>query len=166
MVYDLTTLAGGRVSLDNTAHGAEVTLRLPLRPAGQAATPRLVLLVEDSAEIRQSVREMLTRLGHSVIEAETVEEAERLADISGIDLVLSDIMLAGGRTGLDLLDTAAAKGIGDLRLMTSLPPGDPLRDRAARRAPLLPKPFTEAALAAFLAPAPNDRSATKRGATA
>lgn len=151
MVYDLTTLAGGRVLLANTAHGAEVTLRLPLRQASEAAAPRLVLLVEDSPEIRQNVREMLIDLGHSVIEAESADEAERLAEIPGIELVLSDITLAGGRSGLDLLGPLAARGIADIRLMTSLPPGNPLRAAAAARAPVLAKPFDRAALGAFLA---------------
>jgi len=151
MVYDLTSLAGGRVLLANTAHGAEVTLRLPLRPAGATAAPRLVLLVEDSPEIRQNVREMLIELGHTVIEAETADEAERLAEIPGIDLVLSDITLAGGRTGLDLVEALAARGIAaEARLMSSLPPGDALRAAAEARAALLPKPFGRAELAAFL----------------
>lgn len=151
MVYDLTTLAGGRVLLANTAHGAEVTLRLPLRPVGAAAAPRLILLVEDSPDIRQTVREMLIDLGHAVIEAETADEAERLAEIPGIDLVLSDITLKGGRTGLDLHAALAAKGIADIRLMTSLPHGDGLRRRAAAQAPVLPKPFGRGELASFLA---------------
>jgi signal transduction histidine kinase len=174
MVYDLTTLAGGRVLLANTAHGAEVTLRLPLRFASETPSPGLVLLVEDSPEIRQSVREMLIELGHSVIEAASADEAERLADIPGIDLVLSDITLAGGRAGLDLVPAFAARGIGEVRLMSSLPPGDALRDRAAARAPVLAKPFARAELAAFLAgagevaadgPATPDRGARGVGET-
>ena len=164
MVYDLTTLAGGRVLLANTAHGAEVTLRLPLRPA-ETPAPKLVLLVEDSPEIRQSVREMLTGLGHSVIEAETADEAERLAGIEGLDLVLSDISLAGGRNGLELAGALAAQGIGDIRLMTSLPPGDGLRAAAAARAPLLAKPFGADELAAFLA-APAELPAAEAGGAA
>jgi CheY-like chemotaxis protein len=139
------------VLLANTAHGAEVTLRLPMRHASEALAPRLVLLVEDSPEIRQDVREMLIELGHSVIEAETADEAERLAEIPGIDLVLSDITLAGGRSGLDLLAALAGRGVADIRLMTSLPPGNALRTAAEMRAPVLAKPFDRAALAAFLA---------------
>ena len=149
MVYDLTTLAGGRLLLANTAHGAEVTLRLPLRIASERADPRLVLLVEDSPDIRLSVREMLIDLGHAVIEAETAEEALALADVPGIDLVLSDITLAGERTGYDLWQDLGARGL-DVRLMTSLPLGDALRVRAAQRAPILSKPFAKDELAAYL----------------
>lgn len=155
MVYDLTNLAGGRVDLSNSAHGANVTLRLPLRKASQSLKSRLVLLVEDSAEIRQSVREMLIDLGHAVIEAETVAEAETLADVPGIDLILSDISLPGDQTGIDLLDTLAARGItAETRLMSSLPPDDKLRENAMKRAALLPKPFTKEELAAFLEAVP------------
>ncbi|MCU0912737.1 MAG: ATP-binding protein, partial [Rhodobacteraceae bacterium] len=166
MVYDLTTLAGGRVILANTAHGAEVTLRLPLRPAGAALSPRLVLLVEDDPDIRQSVREMLIELGHTVIEAETADEAERLAEIPGIDLVLSDITLKGGRTGIDLLAAlAAGDRIADLRLMTSLPAGHALRSAAAAQAPVLSKPFGRGDLARFLGGPDARPDATPGGAS-
>ncbi|WP_249138837.1 PAS-domain containing protein [Actibacterium sp. MT2.3-13A] len=151
MVYDLTKLSGGRVSLANTGAGAEVTLRLPLRRAEAAAAPQLVLLVEDSPDLRETVREMLTRLGHNVIEAASADEAEALAALPGIGLILSDINLGGERSGHDLLEALRARGHpAAMRLMTSLPPGDARRRAAAARFPLISKPFTEAALAGFL----------------
>ena len=151
MVYDLTKLSGGRVSLANTGSGAEVTLRLPLRRAEAPAAPQLVLLVEDSPELRENVREMLTRLGHNVIEAASADEAEALAALPGIGLILSDINLGGERTGPELLEALADRGHpAAMRLMTSLPPGDDRRRAAAARFPLIAKPFTESALAGFL----------------
>jgi len=151
MVYDLTKLSGGRVSLANTGNGAEVTLRLPLRRAEATAKPQLVLLVEDSPELRENVREMLTRLGHNVIEAASADEAEALAALPGIGLILSDINLGGERTGPELLEALADRGHpAAMRLMTSLPPGDDRRRAAAARFPLIAKPFTESALAGFL----------------
>ncbi len=48
MVYDMTKLAGGRASVGNCDTGGQVTIRLPLRPAGLPVAPGLVLLVEDS----------------------------------------------------------------------------------------------------------------------
>ncbi|MGY6632903.1 MAG: PAS-domain containing protein [Alkalilacustris sp.] len=150
MVYDQTQLAGGTVRATNRPEGgARITLRLPLRPV-QGAPARLVLLVEDSDEIRAGVRAMLVALGHSVVEAATADEALALATMPEIDLVLSDIHLPGGTTGPALLDRLRATGHrADLRLMTSLPPGDGLR--AAARHPVLAKPFGPAELAAFLA---------------
>lgn len=152
MVYDQVTLAGGTVRLGNTGTGAQVVLRLPLRLADPAPAPRLVLLVEDSAEIRETVRGMLTAQGHAVIEAATADEGLGLADLPGIDLILSDITLPGAITGVDLVERLAARGHpARACLMTSLPPANPLRARAAARFPVLPKPFDAGALAAFLA---------------
>ncbi|MGB8621904.1 MAG: PAS-domain containing protein, partial [Paracoccaceae bacterium] len=136
MVYDLTKLSGGRVTLANHADGARVTLRLPLRRAAPAASPKLVLLVDDSAEIRETVRGMLTRLGHNVIEAASATEAEDLADLAEIDLILSDINLGNGPSGPELLDAFAARGHpARSALMTALPADDATRQAAAARYP-------------------------------
>ena len=147
MVYDQTKLAGGTVRIENCEPGACVTLRLPLRFANTDSTPMLVLLVEDDADIRASVRDMLCGLGHSVIEAGGVAEAETLAALPDIGLVLSDIQLAGVETGIDLAHALASRV--PMLLMTSLPPGSRLR--AAAPCPVLQKPFVAAELAALIA---------------
>ncbi len=154
MVFDHASLSGGSVRLGNRDEGGgRVTLRLPLRPAADPLpdAPGLVLLVEDNAEIRTHVREMLVALGHPVIEAETAADAEALAALPEIGLVLSDIQLRGGATGLSLLDRlrAARPGLA-LALMTALPPGDPLHARAAATFGVLRKPFEPGELAACL----------------
>ncbi len=150
MVYDMTKLAGGRVHLSNTDTGGCVTIRLPLRPAEAAAAPGLVLLVEDSPDLRDTIRDMLRGAGHSVIEASSVAEAlSLLDDLPEISTLLSDISLEGDGTGLDLLD-ALPPGRCAACLMTSLPPEDPLHRAARARAPVLRKPFDAAALQAVL----------------
>lgn len=146
MVYDQTKLAGGTVQLENTEEGACVTLRLPLRPAGAPAEPMLVLLVEDNDDIRANVREMLRGLGHTVIEAASVAEAEALSALPDIGLVLSDIQLPGEATGVDLARRLAPRV--PVVLMTSLPPGDPLR--ASAPCAVLQKPFSARELAALI----------------
>ncbi len=152
MVYDQITLAGGTVRLGNADTGARVQLRLPLRRAQTEAAQHLVLLIEDSAEIRETVRGMLTAGGHAVIEAATADEGLALSDLPGIGLVLSDITLPGALSGVDLAERLAARGHpARACLMTSLPPANPLRARAAARFPVLAKPFDAPALAAFLA---------------
>jgi signal transduction histidine kinase len=151
MVYDLVKLAGGTVRLSNTDQGARVLLRLPLRPAEAEARPRLILLVDDIAEIRAHVRDLLTDLGHQVIEAASAEEAAALADLPGLDWVLSDVHL-GETDGVDLLGNIAARHPAlHLALMTSLPPDDPLFAAGARRWPVLRKPLDAGALAQLLA---------------
>lgn len=150
MVYDMTKLAGGRVQLSNTDTGGRVTIRLPLRRAEGGAAPGLVLLVEDSPDLRGTIRDMLRADGHSVVEAASATEALALVrELPEISAILSDISLDGGETGLDLLD-ALPPGHCPVFLMTSLPPEDPLHRVAAARVPVLRKPFSETELAALL----------------
>ena len=99
-----------------------------------------------------TVRDMLIRLGHSVIEAGSVDEAMALtADLPEIALILSDINLQGGATGLDLLDRLRGSGLPCI-LMTSLPPEDPLHAAGLQRTTVLRKPFSDDQLAALIRP--------------
>ncbi len=153
MVYDLAQIAGGTLRLANRdAGGARVALRLPLRRAARPPEAgALVLLVEDDADIRETVRRLIRDLGHSVVEAASAAEAEALARLPGLAAVVSDISLPGGLSGVDLCERLADRGHpARLCLMTALPPADPLRARAARRFPVLSKPVEAAALAAAL----------------
>ncbi len=151
MVYDTAKLAGGQVHVANRPEGGgQVRLRLPLRAAPDPVAPGLVLLVEDSADLREGIRAMLTGLNHTVIEAASVDEAQGLlAQVPEIRLILSDISLEGGQTGLDLVD-ALPTDAPPCILMTSLPPEHALHVQALTRAPVLRKPFTARELGAFL----------------
>ncbi len=150
MVYDMTKLAGGRIRLSNASRGARVTLQLPLRPARSDAPPGMILLVEDSPDLRSTIRDMLRDAGHSVIEATSVAEAlALLAELPEISVILSDIALEGDATGLDLLD-ALPRGHCPAFLMTSLPRDAPAHQKALGFGPVLRKPFSAAELGAFL----------------
>lgn len=150
MVYDMTKLAGGKVILTNTDAGGRVTLRLPLRPSDTVDTPGLVLLVEDSPDLRDAIRAMLRATGHTVIEASSATEAAELArQMPEITAILSDISLEGEENGLDLARILT----GDPRpvfLMTSLPMDDPLHRAARNELPVLRKPFQTRDLENFL----------------
>ncbi|MGY3438883.1 MULTISPECIES: PAS-domain containing protein [unclassified Marinovum] len=151
MVYDATKLAGGDLKLANTQMGAQVLLRLPLRlvPDPVEAEPGMVLLVDDNPDLRGTVRDLLTGLGHRVVEAASVTEARALvAGLPEITSVLTDIQLEGGLTGLDL--AVAARHL-PVTLMTSLPADHALFCAAEARGPVLRKPFDAIHLAAALA---------------
>ncbi|GAA5079908.1 PAS-domain containing protein [Roseibacterium beibuensis] len=151
MVYDLTKLAGGKLDLSNAPDGGGVvTLRLPLKAAEAEARPLLILVVDDIAELRAGIRETLTQLGHQVIEAASGEEALALAEIPGIDWVISDLRL-GEMDGVELLSRLAARHPQlRLALLTSLPENDPRRVEGAARWPVLSKPIEPTRLAAVL----------------
>jgi signal transduction histidine kinase/CheY-like chemotaxis protein len=151
MVYDMVKSAGGDIRVGNTVSGANVTLRLPYRVAPEVSG-RMVLLVEDMPDLRESIRDILMDLGCAVVEAASLEEATALlADLPEIALVLSDIRLRGSGTGVDLARQIPDNGP-PVVLMTSLPAQAPLRQEAARAYPILPKPFDVRQLSALLLP--------------
>jgi CheY-like chemotaxis protein len=62
-----------------------------------------LLLVEDDREVSALTREMLSSLGFSVIHVTSAEAAlGALANERHIDVVLSDIMMPGGVSGVEL----------------------------------------------------------------
>ncbi|WP_197918587.1 hybrid sensor histidine kinase/response regulator [Thiosulfatihalobacter marinus] len=152
MVYDMSKLAGGDVRVSNTTTGGQVRVRLPLRRAARASAPGLALLVEDNPDLRHLIRDMLTDMKHTVIEAASVDEARTILEqLPEIKLVLSDIMLEGDATGVDLIRDLPNDAIPSY-LMTSLAQTHPLFIEGAARAPVLPKPFTAEQLDQFLHP--------------
>jgi CheY-like chemotaxis protein len=119
-VYGFAQQSGGRVRIDSAVgEGTVVTLSLPrsLWPAAAAGPDDassvapapsdercgLVLLVEDDNEVAALTREMLCTFGFTVIHAASPAAAlGALADARSVDLVLSDIMMPGDMSGLEL----------------------------------------------------------------
>ncbi|MBF0560602.1 MAG: PAS domain S-box protein [Alphaproteobacteria bacterium] len=114
MVSQFTSRSGGATRLSSEVdHGTTVTLLLPV--ATQAAAPseiaialqtghrEIVLLVEDDMRVRKFARRCLEGLGYSVIEAEGADAAlDILRGRDTVAILFSDIMMPGGRTGIDL----------------------------------------------------------------
>ncbi len=120
-VYGFAHQSGGRISIDSeVGAGTIVTLLLPrsLRepvaagaadPAGElparsdGGRQGHVLLVEDDREVSALTREMLSCLGFSVTHVSHSDAAlGALANGRAVDVVLSDIMMPGGVSGLEL----------------------------------------------------------------
>jgi two-component system cell cycle sensor histidine kinase/response regulator CckA len=60
------------------------------------ASPKTILIVEDSAPLLRFVRIILEEAGFTVLAASSASEATRLAEPSqNIDLLLSDVMMPG-----------------------------------------------------------------------
>jgi len=83
-------------------HGATFTVRLPLatRPAPQAALPETaaapeqrILIVDDNADVRMTLREMLALGGHEVHEAGDGATGIAIARTQAPDVALIDIAL-------------------------------------------------------------------------
>lgn len=137
--YDFAKTSGGRLQFSNRpGGGARVTLRIPyLVPSLQEKG--LVLLIDDDDAVRRTVRVYLRKLGHDVIEAATVDEAEQLMAVDGLNLIVTDLDIGGSGTGLDV--AAAAPPQVPLLVITGLPETAPLHRQAAGKHAVLAKPF-------------------------
>ena len=86
--------------------GTTVRVRLPTvaggkRRAARRAAPVRVLVVDDEAAVRDALVDILGQLGHAVATAGTVAEALAATAREPIDVVMTDLSLAGG-SGLEL----------------------------------------------------------------
>lgn len=123
-VYGFLRQCGGGVSIDS-AEGRGTTVALYLPATDEAATPaairpappareRLrgvrVLLAEDDAAVRDIAAGLLRDLGCDVVTAETgVAALEILESAATFDLLMSDIVMPGGVSGVDLARRAAER---------------------------------------------------------
>jgi two-component system NtrC family sensor kinase len=114
-VYGFAHQSGGTALVDSTpGQGTVVTMYLPESealpvsdvPSESEATMigqgMIALLVEDNPDVAEVTRGYLADLGFSVRVSDSVEGALVLLETRHIDLVVSDIMLPGGRSGLEL----------------------------------------------------------------
>jgi two-component system, cell cycle sensor histidine kinase and response regulator CckA len=106
-VYGIVKQWGGYVSVESAlTHGTAFTIYLPRQegvaePLEQRVAGRLpggdetILLVEDEASVRGSIRRILTRQGYSVLEARHGADALQIVDetVGPIALVLTDLMM-------------------------------------------------------------------------
>jgi CheY-like chemotaxis protein len=113
-VHGFVHQSGGTVTIKSElGQGTQITLYLPRAPTGaEAGTPlaaqsgrvegRRVLLVEDNPEVAEVTQELLARMGCVTKTVGNAEAALQALDGGNFDLVLSDIVMAGSKNGLDL----------------------------------------------------------------
>lgn len=173
-VYGIVQQAGGTVTVRSApGQGSCFTVRLPAAsqpasavPAAEAPAPgpaaplaARVLVCEDEPQLRRFVARVLSRAGASVRVAEGPEQALLLASAEPPDLLLTDVVMAGGG-GVELVRRLRAR----LPLVRVLYMTGYLANEQARVAlergtePLLPKPFSSDQLVAAV------RAALARGA--
>jgi two-component system NtrC family sensor kinase len=113
-VYGFAKQSGGAAVIDSTpAKGTNVTLYLPvshadvlaIAPPERGEAHRFdarVLIVEDHEDVSALAHDLLTELGCAAAIAANVESALQWLRQERFDAVLSDILLPGGKNGLDL----------------------------------------------------------------
>ncbi|HEX5687326.1 MAG TPA: ATP-binding protein [Ideonella sp.] len=177
IVYGFVKQSGGDILLNSQpGAGTCVTLRFPAAPRpdeaptdGDSGVPgradlrgHRVLLVDDDVALRQTLTEELEAAGAEVRGAGNVAEAEALLDAGPwATVLLSDICLGAGLSGLALAQAVAAKRDG-LRvvLMSGLPPELSATPSQAWPVgvPFLQKPFAAPALRQALGDVPADEA--------
>jgi PAS domain S-box-containing protein len=166
-VHGFAEQSGGRVDvLSRLGEGTRMTLVLPRAegrgaaavepqaPAHAAAANVVgdVLLVEDDDEVAALTEEMLAHLGWRVTRVASAEAALN-ANLAGVSLVFSDVMMPGGKNGIELAHALRAR-LPDLPVVLASGYAESVRVEAARAGlPLLSKPFDIDALAAMVAAA-------------
>lgn len=164
MVYGFVRQSGGRVEIESApGQGTTVRLQLPraltaaknLSPAAveQASVSgdKLVLVLEDEAAVRQTICEQLHLLGYLTLEASSGEQAlDLLAASAEIDIFISDLMLPGGMSGAEVVNTARKLYPHLTLLLISGQDLRPSHNPALPDVALLRKPFTRAQLAQAL----------------
>jgi len=161
MVFGFAKQSGGQITV-HSEPGSYATFRLYLpratTPAGVAQPPararesgrgESVLVVEDNPELRRVAVRQLAALGYRVIEAPNAAAAlAELEKSDPVQLLFSDVVMAGGMDGFELAREAARRAPGIKVLLTS---GFP--DREHNAAPredstrLLDKPYDSETLA-------------------
>jgi CheY-like chemotaxis protein len=115
-VFGFVRQSGGQVAIESeVGTGTTVRLYLPLTEASEmpeaiaalrapkAIEARMVLVVEDNADVRTLMNDMLQDIGCVVLEAETGPAALRLLDSGvAVDAVITDVVMPDGMSGLQL----------------------------------------------------------------
>jgi len=164
MVYGFVRQSGGRVEIES-APGQGTVVRLQLPRATQQAvihsetthaeaaphSDRLVLVLEDEADVRQTLCEQLHQLGYLTLEAETGQQALQMLEASpDIEIFISDLMLPGALSGAEVINHVRVHFPYLPLLLMSGQDLRPAHNPALPDVELLRKPFTRAQLAQAL----------------
>jgi HAMP domain-containing protein len=166
-VYGFVRQSGGFVTLASTVGvGTRLSIYLPPSPkslseqvavnqllVASAARTGTILLVEDDSGVLALVIEMLNDLGYRVITASDAHGAlEIVRRGEPIDLILTDIVMPGGKTGVHLAAEARALRPDIKVLLTSGYPGEALARHEPMDIewPMIAKPFRQPELATRL----------------
>lgn len=169
MVYGFVKQSRGYIRIQTSSRGSEITLLLPTIHSESSATShladpidiaeikallagKLLLVVDDNADVRAVVRSQVLDLGVNVLEAADTDEALQLmTTVPSLDGLISDLMLPGRLDGKYLATHLHQLKPQSLILLISgySPAIDP-EDSASLDFPLLRKPFDQASLALAL----------------
>lgn len=163
-VYGFARQSGGAAKVSSRAgKGTRIKLYLPPladgltvpEPTAAAAPARVsdrrLLLVEDDPSVAAVVLELLQETGFEVRTAETASQALEWLAVETFDVMLSDIVMPGGMTGIELAHQVARNYPAMRVVLTSGYAGDDVDAALADSPwPFLRKPYSSEELARIL----------------
>ncbi len=162
MVSDFVQQCGGKLHIDSAPdNGTSIKLSFPSVAAADdllikveedddlPTGEEIILVVEDSARVRQFACRTLNRLGYETLSAEDAASAMNiLQQDQAIDLLFADIVMPGDMNGRELAHvTLETWPDVKVLLTTGMEPESDKETRSAEKIPLLPKPYSSAQLA-------------------
>jgi signal transduction histidine kinase/CheY-like chemotaxis protein len=166
-VHGFVRQSGGFMTLQSAVgEGTTVRLHFPQVVADESAsavTPApvsgsgIVLVVEDDPDVRDLLLVLLEDLGYTPLAAASGPEALKLLQHpdNRVDLLLTDMVMPGGMTGVDLIRAARAVRPGLPAVLTSGYTGGSIdlegKDDLPARLPVLSKPYQQEELARIIA---------------
>ncbi len=177
MVYGFVQQSNGAIQVNSTlGSGTRFTMFLPVaedspreKPVRQNSATfevepnKLALLVEDDADVRSVVRRQLIDLGYAIVEAgDGTEALNMLSVVENIDLLVTDLAMPGGVSGLQLARRVRSESPEiDVLLMTGHSRASESDDQGSDFR-LLRKPFDAAELSAALTAEAEDDLGVRR----
>lgn len=162
-IYGFVQQHGGTATIySEEGQGTTVNLYLPRQDAESdrsvkhtvdmmpVSAGETVLVVEDNAGVRDVARQRLEALGYKVVEAESGPAALAALQAGAVvDIVFSDVVMAGGMSGFDVARAVNAKWPSIRLLLASGYAEDVIREQGGERLPLriLRKPYSRQELA-------------------
>jgi signal transduction histidine kinase len=171
ITHRLVELQGGRITAESAGRGQGATFRIQLPldtttsapesrdertlPTGPLSVSRRILLVEDHAQTRSTLIQLLQRRGHVVEGAGTIESARERAATCDYDLIISDLGLPDGDGHKLMAELHDHKGLPGIALTGYGTEHDIARSRASGFFAHLTKPVDIHALESAIAAAPH-----------
>ena len=115
IVFGFITQSGGHITVSSEPGvGTTFHLFLPRTPAEPAMThedaqeqlirggSETILAVEDNDALRRVIVRQLNSLGYRVLEAKQADDALKVMELESIDVLLTDVVMPGGKDGVEL----------------------------------------------------------------
>ena len=115
IVFGFITQSGGHITVSSEPGvGTAFHLFLPRTPAEPAMThedaqeqlirggSETILAVEDNDALRRVIVRQLNSLGYRVLEAKQADDALKVMELESIDVLLTDVVMPGGKDGVEL----------------------------------------------------------------